>query len=398
MKFSMFYLPAIAGEEEVRCRGRLAGQDRKLYQQLLQDLLEQAQYIDKMGFEALCLTEHHFHVEGYEVSTNPIMLDLYLGLQTERIKVGQLGNVLPTHNPIRLAENIALLDQMTKGRAFAAFARGYQHRWVRTIGQKNNVGISNNNVNEDERNKEVFEDYFNIVQKAWKGGTFKHEGEYQIPVPVDYGYKTHQEGLNEDGILEEVGIAPLPYQEEVDLWHPFSFSESTIRWCAKRGAQPVVMTTNSKLVNHLFDVYHEEANKSGYNSERGDRIVLIRDVFVYDTEEEAKHWQSKGAGFIWKDWFAPDGFNACNLREGETVDQLTGEYDELLERGFCIAGTPEQVRQQIEQLIKETGVKHLMFFNFTRAIPQEKVMRSLELFCTEVMPHFTEDKVKITQR
>jgi hypothetical protein len=54
MKFSMFYLPAIAGEEEVRQRGRLAGQDREMYQQLLQEMLEQAQYIDKMGFDALC--------------------------------------------------------------------------------------------------------------------------------------------------------------------------------------------------------------------------------------------------------------------------------------------------------------------------------------------------------
>jgi alkanesulfonate monooxygenase SsuD/methylene tetrahydromethanopterin reductase-like flavin-dependent oxidoreductase (luciferase family) len=398
MKFSMFYLPAIAGQEVIEQKGAYAGQDRELYQALLKDLTEQAQYIDKMGFEAICFTEHHFHVEGYEVSTNPIMLGLYLGMQTKNIKVGQLGNVLPTHNPIRLAENIAMLDQMTRGRAFAAFARGYQERWVRTLGQKNNVGISNSDPEENARNKQVFEEYFDIIQKAWKGGTFKHEGEYQIPVPVDYKYKSYQEGLNEDGVLEEIGIAPLPYQKEMDLWHPFSFSESTIRWAAARGALPVVIHTDPKVINKLFDAYQEEANKHDYNRERGDRIALIRDVFVADTEEEAKYWQEKGAGFIWRKWFSPDGFDASNLREGETLDQLTGEYDELVERDFCIVGTPEQVRAKIQQLKDETGCKHLVFYNFTRAIPQEKIMRSLELFCTEVMPHFADSEMVLEHK
>jgi alkanesulfonate monooxygenase SsuD/methylene tetrahydromethanopterin reductase-like flavin-dependent oxidoreductase (luciferase family) len=391
MDFSMFCLPTIAGEEMLGQKGFFAGQNRHLYQLLLKELLEQTQYIDEMGFHAIAFTEHHFHVEGYEVSTNPIMLDLFLGLQTKNIKVGQLGNVLPTHNPLRLAENIAMLDQMTKGRAFAAFARGYQERWVRVMAQKNNVGISNKDPEENARNKQVFEEYFDIIQKAWKGGTFKHDGEWTIPYPVDYSYKPYQEGLDDNGILQEVGLVPLPYQEEVDLWHPFSFSESTIRWAAKRGALPVVIHTDTKVINKLFDAYQEEANLNGYNRERGDRIALIRDVFVYDTEEEAKYWQKKGAGFVWRKWLSPDGFDASNLREGETLDQLNGEYEELVERDFCIVGTPDQVRRKIEQLQKETGVKHLVLYNFMRAIPHDKIMRSLELFCTEVMPYFTED-------
>ncbi|RKQ13239.1 LLM class flavin-dependent oxidoreductase [Ureibacillus endophyticus] len=396
MEFSMFYLPVIAGREEVEHMGRFAGQDRKLYQELLKDLSEQAKYIDKHGFHGLCFTEHHFHVEGYEVSTNPIMLGLYLGLQTKNLRIGQLGNVLPTHDPIRLAENLAILDQMLQGRAFAAFDRGYQERWVRTLAQKNNVGISNKDPIENIRNKEVFEDFFDIIQKAWKGGTFSHYSpNYHIPVPVDYSYKDYQEGLNEDGILEEVGIVPLPYQETFDLWHPFPSSESSIRWAAARGALPVIIHTDYKVINKLFDAYVDEANKHGYNRKRGERIALIRDVFVYDTEEEAKYWQEKGAGFIWKKWFSPDGFDASNLREGETLDQLTGEYDELVDREFCIVGTPEQVLAKIQNLVNKTGCQHLVLYNFTRAIPQEKVMRSLELFCTEVMPHLKKEVITV---
>jgi luciferase-like monooxygenase len=75
-------------------------------------------------------TEHPFHVEGFEISGSPVLLDLFVGLQTRRIRVGQLGIVLPAQNPIRVAEEIAMLDHMTGGRANAGFARGYQQRWV----------------------------------------------------------------------------------------------------------------------------------------------------------------------------------------------------------------------------------------------------------------------------
>jgi alkanesulfonate monooxygenase SsuD/methylene tetrahydromethanopterin reductase-like flavin-dependent oxidoreductase (luciferase family) len=69
------------------------------------------------------------------VSTNPVILDLYFGMKTKRMKFGQLGCVLPSQNPINLAENIAMVSQMLNGRVFAGFARGYQPRWV-NVGQR----------------------------------------------------------------------------------------------------------------------------------------------------------------------------------------------------------------------------------------------------------------------
>jgi alkanesulfonate monooxygenase SsuD/methylene tetrahydromethanopterin reductase-like flavin-dependent oxidoreductase (luciferase family) len=75
-------------------------------------------------------------VEGFEVSNNPVLLDLYIGMQTTRVHAGQLGEVLPANNPIRVAEDIAMLDQMTGGRANACFARRYQRRWVDILAQQ----------------------------------------------------------------------------------------------------------------------------------------------------------------------------------------------------------------------------------------------------------------------
>ena len=122
MKIGTFYLPAIGSKAELE-QG-MAGRRTDLYQRMLKNLVEQAQYMDAHGYYGVGFTEHHFHIEGEEVSNNPVLLDCYLGMRTEHIRVGQLGIVLPSQNPLRVAEDVAMLDQMTQGRAFAGFARG----------------------------------------------------------------------------------------------------------------------------------------------------------------------------------------------------------------------------------------------------------------------------------
>src|SRR5207248_530572 len=108
----------------------------ELYQRMLKELTELVKLADDLGYDSVSFTEHHFHIEGFELSCNPVMIDLYFAMQTKRIRVGQLGIVLPAANPIRVAEDIAILDQMTGGRACAGFARGYQRRWVDVMAQQ----------------------------------------------------------------------------------------------------------------------------------------------------------------------------------------------------------------------------------------------------------------------
>ena len=128
MKTSLFYLPSVGSRADIE-RG-LAGTRPELYRQMLDELSEQARLADDLGYDSISFTEHHFHIEGFELSNNPVLLDLFVAMQTRRIRVGQLGIVLPASNPIRVAEDIAMLDHMSGGRANAGFARGYQRRWV----------------------------------------------------------------------------------------------------------------------------------------------------------------------------------------------------------------------------------------------------------------------------
>ena len=75
----------------------------ELYQRMLKELTELVKLADDLGYDSVSFTEHHFHIEGFEVSNNPVLLDLYVAMQTKRIRVGQLGIVLPAANPIRVA-------------------------------------------------------------------------------------------------------------------------------------------------------------------------------------------------------------------------------------------------------------------------------------------------------
>ena len=105
MKASLFYLPSIGSRAEIEAG--MAGMNPHFYQRMLKELTEQIKLGDALGYDSVSFTEHHFHIEGFELSNNPVLLDLYFAMQTKRIRVGQLGIVLPASNPIRVAEDIA---------------------------------------------------------------------------------------------------------------------------------------------------------------------------------------------------------------------------------------------------------------------------------------------------
>src|SRR3954470_13290648 len=193
MQVSVFYLPSIGARSEIE-KG-MAGLRGDLYQEMLGELKEQAQAADQLGYDSISFTEHHFHVEGFEISNNPVLLDLFVAMQTRRIRVGQLGIVLPAQNPIRVAEDIAMLDHMRGGRANAGVARGYQRRWVDVMAQQLH-GIHGARPHEhdaiDEANRAAFEESFRIIKKAWTEDLLVHDGRYWRippgPTPWDLDY------------------------------------------------------------------------------------------------------------------------------------------------------------------------------------------------------------------
>src|SRR6266849_983344 len=179
MKFNLFILPTIPATAEEREQLRPIGRNNDKYQQMLQEVRDIAQFVDDLGFDAMSTTEHHFHSEGYEASVAPLLLYTDLAARTKRIKFASLGLVLPTWDPLRVAEEIAVLDHLTKGRFIAGFARGYQDRWTNVLGQHYHVtGAPMDGSEVDAHNRAVVAEVFKIVKMAWTQETVRFQSKY----------------------------------------------------------------------------------------------------------------------------------------------------------------------------------------------------------------------------
>src|SRR5689334_9171201 len=289
MKASLFYLPSIGSRAEIEAG--MAGMRPDLYQRMLKELSEQIRLGDELGYDSISFTEHHFHVEGFELSNNPVLLDLYIAMQTKRLRVGQLGIVLPSQNPLRVAEDIAMLDHMTGGRANAGFARGYQRRWVDVMAQQTHGihgALPHQHDAIDEANRAPFEECFRIIKKAWTEDLLSHDGRYWRIPPGETAWDleaTARWGAGIDaGIVRAVGVVPKPLQKpHPPLFQPFASSERSIRWCAKENVTAVLPPLFPPYERHLCDLYAAESGKP-----LGEGMGVLRDLIIADTDEEAK--------------------------------------------------------------------------------------------------------------
>jgi alkanesulfonate monooxygenase SsuD/methylene tetrahydromethanopterin reductase-like flavin-dependent oxidoreductase (luciferase family) len=384
MKVSLFYLPTLGDKRQIEAG--MAGARADLYQQMLREVSEQCRLADDLGYDSVAFTEHHFHVEGFEVSNNPVLLDLYIAMQTKRLRVGQLGIVLPAANPIRVAEDIAMLDHMSGGRAYAGFARGYQRRWVDIMAQQTHGvhgALPHQHDAIDAANRAAFEECFDIIKRAWTEEMLTFQGKFwkipagETPWPLEatarYGAGT------ENGMLKAVGVVPKPLQRpHPPIFQPFASSENSIRWCAKNEVTAILPPLHESLERNLFDLY---ASVSGRRV--GEGMALLRDVIIADSDDEARSLWAESATFASDAWFVPFGF-----RRG-MIDPATGlapTAQEAIAKGYALIGTVESVTRRLEALRQKLPVSWIFAWTHNMLVPHDKLMRSIEAFQTKVVP------------
>ena len=383
MKASLFYLPSIGSRAEIEAG--CAGLRSDLYSRMLQELSEQARLADDLGYDSINFTEHHFHIEGFELSNNPVLLDLFVGMQTKRIRVGQLGIVLPAQNPIRVAEDIAMLDHMTGGRAMAGFARGYQRRWVDIMAQQMHGihgALPHQHDAVDAANRAAFEECFAIVKKAWTEELLEYQGRYwRIPAgdtPWDLETTVKYGAGVADGLIRQVGVVPKPLQKpHPPIFQPFASSEESIRWCAAEDVTAILPPLHPRRERHLFELYADTSGRK-----LGEGIGVLRDVLVADSDEEAiALWRNSGA-FCGAAWFEPFGF-AKGM-----IDPDSGEKADLFEQGLALVGSEETVCRQLETLLERLPVETLFAWTYIGLVPHRALLRSIERFHSSVLARF----------
>jgi len=415
MKFMLFILPTVPGTLEDRKRLRPIGRNTERYQQMLDEMRKLAVLADDAGFDVFATTEHHFHSEGYETSVAPLMLYADLAARTRKIKFAPLGLVLPAWDPIRAAEELAVLDQLTKGRLYAGFARGYQDRWVNVLGQQYHVtGAPMDGSAIDQHNRKVYEEAVKVIKKSWTEETWEHNGQYyKVPFPYEEGIRrwpaaewTRKYGapgeVDEQGVIRKICVVPRPYQEpHPTLFQPFSVSENTIRYTAREGIVPWILTSYPPAFKDLCRVYREVAAENGRQLGLGESVGAFRAVHFGRTEDEAVELfrTTNYSGF--HDYFYGFGFaeafripedNAKYPLEPYTALPLEELTVERLRRvKYALAGTPEQVRAEIEavQSVYDGGNLEWFGWFFDQGfMPWEEEVRQIELFAKHIIPYF----------
>lgn len=392
-----FFIPPTVGPREELEKG-LAGRRTDLYQTMLAHLTELAQYADEHGYYGMGFTEHHLSIEGMTLSNSPTMLGAYFGARTKNLRFGALGHVLPVHDPLRIAAEVAMLDQMTQGRAFAGFARGVQTRWINTMAQ-HRYSLADNITDPqkyDDDKRKLYYENLKIILKAWDHDTFSHKGEYwQIPSPKTAwpGQRMTREmggaSLDENGNLVEIGVAPAMYNRKRPLmFEPFSVKDSSIRMAAANGLIPIGIMCDPDLVVHQIDAAQQGWEEAGVKTKRGEKMGYARYMIVGETDQEAMEF-AELAMFEWTYFFAQFGFNAVLARPGEDWRKIPSEIPEFIKRGILFCGSPDTVNRQLEQALKTMPVEYLWLFTANELLPQKKLMKHMELMTRKVLPNFT---------
>jgi alkanesulfonate monooxygenase SsuD/methylene tetrahydromethanopterin reductase-like flavin-dependent oxidoreductase (luciferase family) len=346
---------------------------------------EIAQLMDELGYDIFWAAEHHFQREGYECIPNLLMWGLWLAQHTKRLKFGCAFNVLTMWHPLRLAEDFAMADILTNGRMIFGMGRGYHTREVETFGAP---------MLDDAANRELFEEQFEIILKAFHEEAFAHQGRhYTIPPHVPYrGYE-----------LKDITVVPRPLHQPVEVWQPIvSGTPRAFAFMAKHGIKGVILGTAAEYVDQWMRAYQEANARYGRHLQLGENLALGLWCYMADTPAQAK----RALQPLFEEhvkFAAPLGM----LRYRQEQMQALGptgvarhiaagvDYEEVLANKAWFCGTPDETVAYLKEIEEHyPGLEHIMLgcpFGASSAEFQAQLRR----FAREVMPAFRQQAVPV---
>jgi alkanesulfonate monooxygenase SsuD/methylene tetrahydromethanopterin reductase-like flavin-dependent oxidoreductase (luciferase family) len=393
-----------AASEEERMALRPIGRNAELFQQTLRGWCDIVEEADRLGLWGVTAIEHHFHSEGYEVSPSPGVMNAFWGARTKKIRVGQLGYVMTTHNPVRVAEETAMLDHLTEGRCFVGFSRGFQSRWTDVFGQHTGARATLSDGSDGDRlNREIFEEAVEIVLKAWTEESIEHNSErWQIPYPHDTGLRdwfmapwteklgAHGE-IDSEGALRRVSVVPAPYTKP----HPPVFvasnaSRETVEYTGKHGFIPAYFSHGDRIGDYGAS-YVAAARSAGHDFALGQNQAIVRMPRIGATMADARARVAAYDGMIFKHFY--ENFLPAAFREKAQVTEdtpLEDLVDPMVETGLFMPGSASEVRDQFVAQWKHLPAEYVILIYHYAQQPKDSVIENLRLFMEEVKPALDE--------
>jgi alkanesulfonate monooxygenase SsuD/methylene tetrahydromethanopterin reductase-like flavin-dependent oxidoreductase (luciferase family) len=394
--------PVIPAQGDERETLRPIGRNRERYQQIIRDWAKLAQAADQLGYWGFSTIEHHFHSEGYEVGPNPGVMNAWWAGMTKNIHLGALGYVMSTQDPVRVAEECAILDHILEGRFFAGFARGYQARWSNILGQhyKSKATLSDGSE-EDEHNRQIFEEQMDIVRQCWTEDAVSYNGKFfKIPYPYKTGVKGYpayelarksgaQGEIGRKNEVRKVSVVPSPYQRpHPPVFVATSASKDSAIYCGKNGFIPCYFAPIDKAEDHGRACW-EAAQAAGHNIRYGEKQALVRWIHVNNSWDEYRQAISKYDVDIYRDFYSKF-FKAFDMSKF-----LADPVQSVIDCGLYVGGTAEDVRQQLQSQLDRFPVEYLVLIWHWAQQPTQEVLHEMERFAHEVLSQLDNSGTKV---
>ena len=325
--------------------------------QAYEELLGQIEFTERIGFDEAWFAEHHH--SDYGMLASPNLIIAALSRRTERLRFGNLVSVLPLYDPMRLAEECAMLDILTGGRLNVGLGRGVpkddmKHRLDRETAQAR------------------FEEGIEILLRAWSGATFSFSGKA-------WAY-------------DEISCRPQPLQKPHPPIYYGATAPESAAMVARRGWN--LALSRQPLVNCAAAISRYRAERAQHANLKGPGdAIMVRDVYVADSDEQA--WR-EAAPELMRFWqLATDNVWRGDALTDDDLKRYTERYvyypggltvKRLDEWGTSLIGSPQSVIKKARVMIETAKPDSLVGMFQFGGLKHEQVMHSLELFGSKIMP------------
>ena len=338
--------------------------------------------MDQLGYDGIGFNEHH--CSPYGLMNSPNLMASAAAQRTKNLKLLIYGNLLPLHEPLRLAEELAMLDCLSDGRLISGFARGIPREY-----QVHNVPLAESRAR--------FEEAYEIVTRAWTEDVFSYEGKF-------WSYK-------------DVAIWPRPVQRpHPEIWVPVLGSKESIEFAAERnipitpglaggGLREDIIRYYAKCLaqaGHTFTPNHLSLGISAYIADS--KAQAVKEMGPYElyfnralfshgsfnaTEKQRK------AGYVSQsstDYVRPENLSAVamprEVMRNMTIEDVARRAEELP------WGTPKEVTERIIQAGEHAGANMVQISLNRGAMPHEMFIEQIRRFAKEVLPALQAHEVK----
>jgi alkanesulfonate monooxygenase SsuD/methylene tetrahydromethanopterin reductase-like flavin-dependent oxidoreductase (luciferase family) len=336
------------------------------------EFLDELEYASAAGFDGICVNEHHSNAYGQMPSPN--IMAAALSRRTRETALIVLGNSLALYNPpIRVAEEMAMLDVISGGRLVAGMP----------VGTSMDTNFAYGMVPATLRDR--YREAHDLIVKAWtEQDTFSFNGRFTQ--------------------LRYVNCWPRPIQKpHPPVWIPGGGSIETWDWCVERNYLYAYLSYfGYKRGLKVLDKYWERVEQLGV-PKNPYRSGFLQLVCISETDEQAERDYAEHVDYFFNRCLhvyngfadAPGYRTEATIRAG--VLAQVGQYAELLrldlgwkefnEQGYVIAGSPETVKQRLEEMVKRMNLGHLMVLLQIGSMPKDLTIQNTQLFAEKVLPH-----------